>query len=56
MAVRRTVPVELDVTEGDADLLPEPIDQFRDAATNVGFTLLRRLPKASGGDAPQACV
>jgi IS605 OrfB family transposase len=35
MEVRRTVPVKLDVTESDADLLHETIDQFRDAANHV---------------------
>ncbi|MFB6255665.1 MAG: RNA-guided endonuclease InsQ/TnpB family protein [Haloplanus sp.] len=35
MEVRRTVPVKLDVTESDADLLHDTIDQFRDAANHV---------------------
>ncbi|MFB6218324.1 MAG: RNA-guided endonuclease InsQ/TnpB family protein, partial [Halobacteriaceae archaeon] len=35
MEVRRTVSVKLDVTESDADLLHETIDQFRDAANQV---------------------
>lgn len=35
MEVRRTVPVKLDVTESDADLLHETILQFRWAANYV---------------------
>ena len=35
MEVRRTVPVKLDVTDSDADLLHDTIDQFRDAANHV---------------------
>jgi len=35
MEVRRTVPVKLDVTESDADLLRETIQQFLDAANYV---------------------
>jgi IS605 OrfB family transposase len=35
MEVRRTVPVKLDVTESDAGLLHDTIDQFRDAANHV---------------------
>jgi IS605 OrfB family transposase len=35
MEVRRTVPVELDVDESDADLLHETIQQFLDAANYV---------------------
>lgn len=36
MEVRRTVPVTLEVTERDADLVPEPIDESRDATKNIG--------------------
>ncbi|PSQ38239.1 transposase [Halobacteriales archaeon SW_5_70_135] len=35
MEVRRTVPVKLDVTDSDAALLHDTIDQFRDAANYV---------------------
>ena len=35
MEVRRTVPVKLDVTESDAALLHDTVDQFRDAANHV---------------------
>ena len=35
MEVRRTVPVKLDVTESDAALLHDTIDEFRDAANYV---------------------
>ncbi len=52
MEVRRTVPVKIDVTESDAVLLHDTIDQFRDAAKNVGFKLFRSLHTSSDGDAP----
>jgi len=35
MEVRRTVPVKLDVTDSDAALLHDSINQFRDAANYV---------------------
>ncbi len=35
MEVRRTVPIKLDVTDNDANLLHDTIDQFRDAANHV---------------------
>ncbi|MDZ7702468.1 MAG: hypothetical protein U5J98_10660 [Halobacteriales archaeon] len=35
MEVRRTVPVKLDITDRDADLLQETIDEFRWAANHV---------------------
>lgn len=35
MEVRRTVPVKLHVTDSDAALLHDTIEQFRDAANHV---------------------
>lgn len=48
--------MKLDVTESDVDLGHEPIDQIRDAAKNVGVTLLRRLPKPPAETPPEASV
>ena len=52
MEVRRTVPVKLEVTASDADLLHETIDRFRETSMDVGFELLRSLHKPSDGDVP----